>query len=128
MLREIFKGLFPTKAPLTGIGEKWQITDIKAFDMAKFSVVDVRPEGRKLTTLKDLGITEGDVLAYNGRGSGGKRKYIVVYSDSMSGVEINMSYKADGKPESFGLAKYEDPDMKILNAHKAALPLQNNKA
>jgi len=112
MLSETLKGIFPPKASLKRIGEQFKIVDIKRFNHAKFSVVNTNAErGRHVSTLSELGIKEGDILKYAGRGSGAKKMYILAFGDKFNQIEIHMSHLADGNPESFGLQKYVGPDV-----------------
>ncbi len=105
-LRDLFKGIMPTKAPKNGIGDEYAVVDAQKFAAARFTTKVFENGDSTQYTLENVTINNGDILTYAGRGSGDKKMYCFDTADGKI-AHIHMTWQADGKPQTFGLEKHK---------------------
>lgn len=103
--------------PAVQKGDTFEITSTRDFEKAVFTVSKYEDGQRtkERVTLADLNLKEGALVTCLGKGGGGHPAFCVSVGEAWKGIKISMTFLADGKPESYGLQKVENPNIKRID-------------
>ena len=98
-------------------GDIFKIKDINSYKGAVFTISRYENGTRveKNIHFDSLNLENGTIITCLGKGGGGHPKFYISFGDAWRGIAISMTFKADGKPESYGIERYTGAKLRLTN-------------